>query len=170
MESPFYEKAGRYLHAGISENMTFPVHLQEEMEIIYCLEGSLQATVMNQVREVEEGECVLIFPGQIHGYHTKEHSRVLMLIFSPAAAGVYGRTLQKMCPETPFVKAEEIPEDTRIALERLCAPQVRADGKGIIHIAILIVKITPTKIRRFLVFAIKGQQAQQTYMQHSPIV
>ena len=128
MESPFYEKAGRYLHAGISENMTFPVHLQEEMEIIYCLEGSLQATVMNQVREVEEGECVLIFPGQIHGYHTKEHSRVLMLIFSPAAAGVYGRTLQKMCPETPFVKAEEIPEDTRIALERLCAPQVRADG------------------------------------------
>lgn len=38
MESPFYEKAGRYLHAGISENMTFPVHLQEEMEIIYCLE------------------------------------------------------------------------------------------------------------------------------------
>ena len=55
MESPFYEKAGRYLHAGISENMTFPVHLQEEMEIIYCLEGSLQATVMNQVREVEEG-------------------------------------------------------------------------------------------------------------------
>ena len=53
MESPFYEKAGRYLHAGISENMTFPVHLQEEMEIIYCLEGSLQATVMNQVREVE---------------------------------------------------------------------------------------------------------------------
>ena len=56
MESPFYEKAGRYLHAGISENMTFPVHLQEEMEIIYCLEGSLQATVMNQVREVGEGE------------------------------------------------------------------------------------------------------------------
>ena len=89
MESPFYEKAGRYLHAGISENMIFPAHLQEEVEIICCLEGNIQATVMSQVREVEEGECVLIFPGQIHGYHTKEHSRVLMLIFSPAAAGVY---------------------------------------------------------------------------------
>ena len=24
-ESPFYEKAGRYLHAGIAENMVFPV-------------------------------------------------------------------------------------------------------------------------------------------------
>ena len=80
-ESPFYEKAGRYLHAGIAENMVFPVHLHEEAEIIYCLEGSLQTTVANQVREVAEGECALIFPGQIHGYLTKEHSRVIKQIF-----------------------------------------------------------------------------------------
>ena len=52
-KSPFYEKADRYLHVGISENMVFPVHLDEEAEILYCLEGSLQVTVMEQTKEVE---------------------------------------------------------------------------------------------------------------------
>ena len=143
-ESPFYEKAGRYLHAGIAENMVFPVHLHEEAEIIYCLEGSLQTTVANQVREVAEGECALIFPGQIHGYLTKEHSRVLMLIFSPAAAGAYGRTLQKVCPENPFTQKERIPQDARIALERLCAPEARADGNlCAAWVAVLVASLLP---------------------------
>ncbi|HJB92010.1 MAG TPA: AraC family transcriptional regulator [Candidatus Eisenbergiella merdavium] len=128
-KSPFYEKADRYLHVGISENMVFPVHLHEEAEILYCLEGSLQVTVMDQTKEVEAGGCALIFPGQIHGYLTKEHSRSLMMIFSPAAAGSYGRMLQKSCPEAPFVKKEEIPRDARIALECLCELPVRENGE-----------------------------------------
>ena len=143
-ESPFYEKAGRYLYAGITENMVFPVHLHEEAEIIYCLEGSLEAAVADQAGEVGQGECALIFPGQIHGYLTKEYSRVLMLIFSPAAAGAYGSTLQKRCPADPFLQREKIPQDARTAFERLGAPETRADGNlCAAWVAVLVASILP---------------------------
>lgn len=124
-ESPYYEKGGRYLWAFAADDIVSPLHLHEEAEFMCCLEGSFHATVMDESRTVTAGDCALIFPGQIHGYRPVGHGRLLIVIFSPVLAGAQRGLLQKYCPQQAFLKSDCLPEDARIALERLRLTAVR---------------------------------------------
>lgn len=123
-ESPFFEKSDRYLWAFTVDDIVCPPHLHEQAELVCCLEGHLQATVADVTVDMTPGQYALIFPGQIHGYRSTEHSVLLVLIFSPEIAGPHRGLLRKCCLANPFRKVDEFPEDARIALQRLCLPQV----------------------------------------------
>lgn len=59
--NPFYEKRSGKLQIGVSDNMNFPAHLHDDVEVLYCLEGGVQVSVMGETHLVGKGECAVIF-------------------------------------------------------------------------------------------------------------
>lgn len=102
--NPFYEKRSGKLQIGVSDNMNFPAHLHDDVEVLYCLEGGVQVSVMGETHLVGKGECAVIFPERVHSYRSEDNSRALLFIFSTAMSGTYGRTIQKYYPENPFLE------------------------------------------------------------------
>lgn len=127
--NPYYEKRSGRLQVGVSENMNFPAHLHDDVEMLYCLEGGIRVTIMGETRLITPGECAVIFPERVHSYLSEDNSRILLLIFGTSMSGTYGRTIQKYYPENPFLEKKEIPADARLAFRRLCSKEVHRDDK-----------------------------------------
>ena len=53
--NPFYEKRSGKLQIGVSDNMNFPAHLHDDVEVLYCLEGGVQVSVMGETHLVGKG-------------------------------------------------------------------------------------------------------------------
>ena len=75
--NPFYEKRSGKLQIGVSDNMNFPAHLHDDVEVLYCLEGGVQVSVMGETHLVGKGECAVIFPERVHSYRSEDNSCLL---------------------------------------------------------------------------------------------
>ena len=49
--NPFYEKRSGKRQIGVSDNMNFPAHLHDDVEVLYCLEGGVQVSVKMCIRD-----------------------------------------------------------------------------------------------------------------------
>lgn len=116
---PFYEKREQKLQINMTENMRFPEHLHEDLEILLVQEGQVEVNVMGKRKILSAGDCAIIFPEMIHSYQMISENRVYILIFDHSFAGSYRRSVQKYCPERPFVMAENLSSDVVLVLERL---------------------------------------------------
>ena len=122
--NPFFEnreKARQPFESFESENMEFPEHLHNHTEILMVCSGQITVRIMEEVRELQEGDCAFIFPQQIHSYHSPAESRVRLYIFDSSLAGAYLYSLGKTVPCRPFISRGELPGDGLLALERLYA-------------------------------------------------
>ena len=101
--------------------MNFPAHLHDDVEVLYCLEGGVQVSVMGETHLVGKGECAVIFPERC----TVIVRRIIAgrcCLFSVRLCPVrMGRTIQKYYPENPFLEKKDIPPDARLAFRRLCS-------------------------------------------------
>lgn len=48
--NPFYERRSGRLQIGVSDNMNFPAHLHDDVEMLYCMEGEIRVSVMGETR------------------------------------------------------------------------------------------------------------------------
>lgn len=126
--NPFYERKCDRLQVSVVQNMSFPAHLHDDMEILYCLEGEIKVTVMSETRRIKPGDCALIFPERVHSYLTEAASQTLLLIFNPSIVGSCLSGIRRYHPQNPFLTAGEIPADASLAFNRLCQEKVRTDA------------------------------------------
>lgn len=73
--NPFYERRSGRLQIGVSDNMNFPAHLHDDVEMLYCMEGEIRVSVMGETRLLQSGECAVIFPERVHSYTTELHAK-----------------------------------------------------------------------------------------------
>lgn len=71
----------------------------------------------------------MIFPQQIHSYHKSAESRSRLFIFDASLAGMYLHPIRKYIPTHPFLTAEELSEDGKLALDRIYL--LSHDGQGV---------------------------------------
>lgn len=126
--NPFYERRSGRLQIGISENMNFPAHLHDDVEMLYCMEGEIRVSVMGKTRLLQSGECAVIFPERVHSYATEHSCKALLLIFGSAIAGSYAGSIRKYYPANPFLEKKDIPADAALAFRRLCKKEINADA------------------------------------------
>lgn len=117
--NPFYERREQKLQINISENIRFPEHLHEDMEILLVQDGQVEVNIMGNRRILTAGDCALIFPEMIHSYQTASYNRICLLIFDASFWGSYRGAVQKFCPSVPFLRAERISPDVALVFERL---------------------------------------------------
>lgn len=127
---PFYESKDCAAQSFEALDLEFPEHLHDHVEILLVLEGRVEVTIMERSRELKPGDCAVIFPQQIHSYHKLAESRTRLFIFDGSLTGMYLHPLRKYVPAHPFLSAQELPEDGRLALDRIyclsCAGQEAA--------------------------------------------
>ena len=91
--NPFYERRSGRLQIGVSDNMNFPAHLHDDVEMIYCMEGEIRVSVMGETRLLQSGECAVIFPERVHSYTTEHTCKALLLIFGSSLCGKHPEIL-----------------------------------------------------------------------------
>lgn len=118
---PFYENKNYAVHAFEAVDMKFPEHLHDHVEILLVLKGSITVRIMEKEQELREGDCAVIFPRQIHGYHTPTESHIRVYLFEDSLTDRYLYSIRKCSPLHPFLSAGDLPEDATLALDRLYA-------------------------------------------------
>ena len=79
------ERSGQseYLYHQFDDNLSFQKHTHHSYEAVFCLDGELFCEADNNEYTLHGGEGVLILPGHIHSYETKEKSKSYLCVFSP---------------------------------------------------------------------------------------
>jgi AraC-like DNA-binding protein len=115
----FYEGIPHRLRVNEGRDLTFPLHLHMQAELIYMLSGATHVTVESKRVLLREGEAALVFPGSVHGYETNGESRHLLAIWDPSLLGEYREVLTGFhCPD-PFLSREAVHPDVPHCLKAL---------------------------------------------------
>ncbi len=109
--SVLYEKRDVNYEAFFVDRMNFYPHIHEKIELLYVCEGSLNVNIGNIQKTLNPGELSIVFPNQIHSYHTTQYNYVLTLIFSPKLVENYYQLLFLKQPEFPFLDASQVHPD-----------------------------------------------------------
>jgi len=120
----FYEDISQRLRVQPGRNLTFPLHLHIQAELICVTAGSIFVTIEAKRRLLEAGEAALVWPGAVHGYETAGESRHIIAIADPALTGDYREILTNFRCDDPFLFREMVHPDVKHCLEALTG-----DGK-----------------------------------------
>lgn len=107
------------------ENLCFPPHIHNCFELIVCLSGTSSITIDEKNYKLNKGECVLVFPHQVHSFE-KCQSRQLICIFSPNTVSAYfcpinslKPTCNKFTPDSELIsKLEKYNSDNQRLYEK----------------------------------------------------
>ena len=89
----------------------YPMHLHEKVEVIYILKGTLVATVGNSKYECKEGDLLVIFPYETHGYESSSDDEINIAMGIPVAMLTgYGINLFETKPENHLMRMPEAKE------------------------------------------------------------
>ena len=87
MELPIYESsrfgAQDYFEVSRNFDLQFPPHLHRCYELIYVVEGRLNAIVDNRWMPLPAGKAILFLSNQVHGFETEGHSVMHVIDFAP---------------------------------------------------------------------------------------
>lgn len=150
---PFYEKQKGKLHIHCSNNLSFPEHLHEHIEILYLLEGELILTISETSYTMTKDSCAIIFPGQVHKFFTPKNSRLHILIFDTELSGEFQYSFFHSIPLHPCLSPNEVSPDILLALLRLyetdCAKNLTLKTAWIqVILALLFPKLSLSKIQK----------------------
>lgn len=83
---PFYESSRDFKSNCFQlipfENMDFPAHLHNTVEILFLKTGLMTVTINNEKSSVSASNIVILLPDDIHRYETVKNSSGVMMIFS----------------------------------------------------------------------------------------
>ena len=79
-------------------DFSFPAHLHSNFELVTLTEGCMDITVDGQCFTLTPGRACLIFPNQIHIFHTPAHSRHILCIFSPKYVETFAKLTADRVP------------------------------------------------------------------------
>ncbi len=117
---PFYEKQTDSLRLALVENLTFPLHLHTQLEILLVTSGTLDVTVDHQMKTLGQNECAVIFPNQIHSFETgASGSTGILMICNLNFTGDFYSSLTKYHPQNPFIMANQLHRDIPYAFHGL---------------------------------------------------
>ncbi len=71
-----------YLYNQRDNNLNFPTHLHNSYELLVCLNGNITVNIEDNTYCLNQNDCCLVLPMQLHSYTTNEHSQTAISIFS----------------------------------------------------------------------------------------
>lgn len=116
---PLYENKSDAVQVFDSVNLELPEHLHDHAEILLVISGNISVRIVDKRQELECGDCAVVFPQQIHAYHTPKDSCTRLFIFDGALTGPYLRFLRNNSPSHAFLSAGQLTADGALALDRI---------------------------------------------------
>ena len=116
---PIYENRNDEVNSFRSYSITFPEHLHQHLELLYVVSGIIEVTVMSETKMMHPGELVLIFPNQIHSYHSEQENETIIVLFDRSVTGKMRSIISQRIPENSFLPPSSIHQDIPLALHQL---------------------------------------------------
>ncbi|MBR4887582.1 MAG: AraC family transcriptional regulator [Clostridia bacterium] len=138
---PFYEHQAPVVHYTFKRDLTFPLHLHVNTELIYMERGAAEVTVGDKVVEMHDGDFLAVFPNQIHTYRMfsrREDTACQIIGFDPSSTGRFANTMLTSYPAQPLVRAENVHKDVGYAFS---AVREAKSAKGQEHVMTLFIQL-----------------------------
>lgn len=117
-----YESSSNRIILARFDDLQFPSHLHQAIEVYYLYEGQTQVTIDGITTCLSPGDLSIAFSGQVHSYEAISPSSKAALLLCPLnLCGEYMTTLQKYQPQYPFIDKGSIHEDIPLIFQRLLA-------------------------------------------------
>lgn len=71
-----------YIYHQDDINLEFGLHLHTSFEFIWVQSGHIECMINHRSWNVLEGQAMLILPNQLHAYHTPDHAKTYLCVFS----------------------------------------------------------------------------------------
>jgi len=116
----FFQKWTDSVNLITEQNINFPLHLHQAVEIVLVAEGDIAVEVAGENHVLCKNDVAVIFPGQLHSYHTcTDNSTLRIIIFNPIILKDFFKELEHYRPEIPFLRSTEADADIYLAFDRL---------------------------------------------------
>ena len=99
---PFYESRKRVYDCHFWWHPNFPFHLHKHMEFVHVTEGEMDATVAGESYHLTTGDCLMIYPNQIHSYSSVGDVGMLLIIADMDSIGEFQKELNYYDMESPY--------------------------------------------------------------------
>ena len=73
-------------------------HLHRNFELLYVYQGEIDAEVDDTRYTLEAGDCLLVFPHQIHSYFSEVECRTTVIVFSEDLASAFAAHTESLLP------------------------------------------------------------------------
>jgi AraC-like DNA-binding protein len=119
---PYYENSEDDLRVFYADGLSFPVHLHNQIELIYVISGTIEVTIYNESRELSEGDFAVVFPNTIHSYANLPVDKPCRLIIAISGLNFLGDFFKKVTsyyPLNPFIPTDQLHDNVRYAMLEL---------------------------------------------------
>lgn len=86
------------------DNLNWHIHYHESFEICYITDGEIKITIESVLYNLKQGDCVVIFPRQLHKYETVNKSKIRIVTFMPDLVPEFTNLYKNMIPEKNDIK------------------------------------------------------------------
>ena len=98
---PFYESRKKVYDCHVWWHPNFPFHLHKHMEFVHVTEGEMDATVAGVNYHLITGDCLMIYPNQLHSYSSVGEVGMLLIIADMDSIGEFQEELTYYDMESP---------------------------------------------------------------------
>ncbi len=100
-ETSFYETRKEIYDCHVWHHPNFPLHMHKHLEFAYNAGGQMQMTVGGREYCMEAGDCMLIFPYQLHSFSSEGEIDLSLIIADMDYVGEFKEELSRYELETP---------------------------------------------------------------------
>lgn len=86
-------------------------HFHKNYELIYVLDGAVELTLGSQKLLLQAETFSMVLPNQFHAYHTPEHSRVWIAVFSSDFVGEFAKLTERKQAIDPRFRCRQTVRD-----------------------------------------------------------
>lgn len=116
----FYQTHVGTLFVGEMTVYPFPLHVHEMLELIYILQGESLVQIDGENYLLKAGDIALAFPLVPHSFEQQSSDvKGFTTFFLADSISEFSNTFHTMLPVKPVLKAADVPEDARFAIQRL---------------------------------------------------
>lgn len=105
---PFYESRKDIYDCHIWLHPNFPPHLHKHLEFVYNAGGELAMTVAAREYQLHTGDCMLVYPNQIHSYSSSGEVHMLLIIANMDYINEFQEELTYHEMESPFFHRDQL--------------------------------------------------------------
>ena len=98
MDLYYRELHNQRLVMCVSQNLDFPPHIHEDVELVYMRKGSCTAYCAEKKYLLTQGDFFLVLPNQVHHYYGSQNCDAILIIINPAYLTGYSALFDQKAP------------------------------------------------------------------------
>ena len=141
----FYENKSYSLYCGYGNDMTFPLHIHKELELLMVMGGEIEIASNAGTYTLGKGDISVVLPNTGHGYKTYKHSEHFIMIFNGSMLPLYKNAFTACKPSVSCIRGSQVHPEAYTSLKCIYEETRAGNNPGIItgHLYLAVSRLMP---------------------------